>query len=879
MPEPMSGGRSAALVGSVLQPTVEPGVTSGSGRSPLAHELLAFAVGLLVSALKRGRFSTRDESHLALLEPLLPLLQRSMKADSDAVVALSLRTVGSLMSYPLPSLPSHATSLLERTLTILRRASSTQGNELVSIGIKVVTTLLRRPPVEAGGVGAGVRRTQHQNCTGNNGEDALQDPSDDDDNVGGSGAADEMAIDGVSSGGAAVDAPAASSSTGPCVGGGAALSESHLRWLITFVSVHLDDTLLQSSLFGLLRVIFGRKFVLPELYDLILVIGDMVLQADAPSVRSSCAQLFLTFLLRYPLGPKRLQQHLNFLITNISYPVAAGRASLLDLVCSLINHLPLPVLHRQSDLLLLPLVTRLVNDDNQGCRASVGAALSRLIGRTCDAGGNADCGSARTRLVKLLGVWASDASTPLLRRAAAQLAGLAVDALGHTTLAEPLSPMLIAACAKEAELLHEGRGANDADHESGAGGGAGAAVAYGGAHGMMRWQTAYYSLRVLLKLCAKSTELLLSHEYEALWKPLSTLMLHPHAWVRSTSGRVIGMLLASLQPAAFAMSGGDGSTAAKTDLAAPPQLNADDAVMVGSKKSRKAAKSQLKREKVVAAAAEEVAIMATAPISASYAAKPPPRYFQREGSLLELANLLIQQLQSSMMAEGAAAQALKNLLWVSVAFLQYPVELAPPSSHCCEQLLAGASSAAGGAFLAAAGAPSSSVIVEAEWPIQAIAARLVPLLQTPGSVRGSAAVRWYAAITNLLSEVQLRPMLPALLEPIARTAEDESGKVHLSVKELAAEVLQLLQAKAATPDFVAAYQAVKEQQRVARRERKQREALEAVADPAIAAQKRIAKNQGKRKQKKRKLEQHKRERDVQGSVGLNKKRRLTSTNR
>ena len=44
----------------------------------------------------------------------------------------------------------------------------------------------------------------------------------------------------------------------------------------------------------------------------------MVLQADAPPVRSSCSKLFVTFLLRYPLGPKRLQQHFNFLVRTLN---------------------------------------------------------------------------------------------------------------------------------------------------------------------------------------------------------------------------------------------------------------------------------------------------------------------------------------------------------------------------------------------------------------------------------------------------------------------------------------------------------------------------------------------------------------------------------
>ena len=69
------GKKRIAPVGSVLQPLTEPGVTSGSGRNPLAHELSAFAVGMLMSALKRGRFEHHEPTHLALLEPLLPLLQ------------------------------------------------------------------------------------------------------------------------------------------------------------------------------------------------------------------------------------------------------------------------------------------------------------------------------------------------------------------------------------------------------------------------------------------------------------------------------------------------------------------------------------------------------------------------------------------------------------------------------------------------------------------------------------------------------------------------------------------------------------------------------------------------------------------------------------
>ena len=167
------------------------------------------------------------------------------------------------------------------------------------------------------------------------------------------------------------------------------------------------------------------------------------------------------------------------------------------------------------------------------------------------------------------------------------------------------------------------------------------------------------------------------------------------------------------------------------------------------------------------------------------------------------------------------------------------------------------------------------------WVLEAVAYRLVPLLHTQGHVRGATAMRWYAATSSQLSSEMLNALLPCLLGPVARASEDESGKVHAQVRELASEALQLLQRRADAPKFVAAYQRVKDAQRAARRERKEREALEAVADPTKAAQKRIAINKGKRDGKKRKLERTKRARDSVGSIGLGSKkkaRKLTIQN-
>lgn len=57
----------------------------------------------------------------------------------------------------------------------------------------------------------------------------------------------------------------------------------------------------------------------------------MVKSHSAPA-RSACASVLLSFLLDYPLGPVRLQQHLTFILTNTGYEHTDGRLQALEMV-------------------------------------------------------------------------------------------------------------------------------------------------------------------------------------------------------------------------------------------------------------------------------------------------------------------------------------------------------------------------------------------------------------------------------------------------------------------------------------------------------------------------------------------------------------------
>lgn len=72
------------------------------------------------------------------------------------------------------------------------------------------------------------------------------------------------------------------------------------------------------SLFGLAYVfLFVRARAIAavrdprQVYDLMTKLAELAVTSHRPTLRATSGQTFLTFLLHYPLGEKRLQFHLN----------------------------------------------------------------------------------------------------------------------------------------------------------------------------------------------------------------------------------------------------------------------------------------------------------------------------------------------------------------------------------------------------------------------------------------------------------------------------------------------------------------------------------------------------------------------------------------
>ncbi|GMP78029.1 hypothetical protein CsSME_00034114 [Camellia sinensis var. sinensis] len=68
---------------------------------------------------------------------------------------------------------------------------------------------------------------------------------------------------------------------------------------------------------SLLKAIVNRKLVVHEIYDLVTRVAELLVTSQVEPIRKKCSQILLQFLLDYHLSEKRLQQHLDFLLSNL----------------------------------------------------------------------------------------------------------------------------------------------------------------------------------------------------------------------------------------------------------------------------------------------------------------------------------------------------------------------------------------------------------------------------------------------------------------------------------------------------------------------------------------------------------------------------------
>jgi U3 small nucleolar RNA-associated protein 20 len=193
---------------------------------------------------------------------------------------------------------------------------------------------------------------------------------------------------------------------------------------------------------------------------------------------------------------------------NIKYEHRDGRRSAIRMVSSLVDRLPLELVDNNIQLIFLPLVLQLVNDDAEDCRKAVSACLERIACRVS--------GDVASSLYDYNLRWYKGDNASL-RRASLQLFGIFAEGRNEILAQNTGSVMACLRSSLESE---------DSD-----------------------WEQHYFSLVSVEKVVNKSSVTL--EEQHELWSAVVSELSHPHLWVRMTASRVIGYQLAQIDPKAI----------------------------------------------------------------------------------------------------------------------------------------------------------------------------------------------------------------------------------------------------------------------------------------------------------------------------------------
>ncbi|CAE6338688.1 unnamed protein product [Rhizoctonia solani] len=303
----------------------------------------------------------------------------------------------------------------------------------------------------------------------------------------------------------------------------AKLQESDLTFLLEVISPDLEEPERQAAVFSLLRAIIARKFVVPEIYDLMGKVAEILVTNQSSQVQELARSVLLQFLLDYPQGKGRLRTQLNALARNLDYVFDSGRKSVMEFLGVVISKFTDSIVDEYADMFFVALVLRVANDESTKCREMAAALIQQLLGRVGE--------ERRKQLMVHVHNWAEQEEKEQLAGVAAQVYGLALDAL-HGDARPFMSDMatdLRGLIQRSAYKLGNESDAMDVDEDD-----TGAT-----------WQVPYYALTTLGKLYREFPEQ--HHSASANeWDSIYSHLLFPHAWVRLASCRLVGSLFASI---------------------------------------------------------------------------------------------------------------------------------------------------------------------------------------------------------------------------------------------------------------------------------------------------------------------------------------------